>query len=53
MSVVHPVLFVGIVARWVAVLNVVVDRFVWSHAPLVLSRKFDGMEVEIPVRVWA
>src|SRR5258708_6252369 len=53
MSVVHSALFVEIVARWVVALNAVVDRFAWSHAPLVLSRKIDGMEVEIPARGWA
>lgn len=53
MGAVHPGLFVGIVARSVAALNAVVDRFAWSYAPLVLSRKIGGMEVEIPARVWA
>ena len=53
MSVVHPALFVEIVARRAVALNAVVDRFAWSHAPMVLSRKVDGMEVEIAAMVWA
>ena len=47
MSPVRPGLFVGIGARRAAVLDGVVGRFAWSHAPLVQSRKIDGMEVEI------
>jgi len=53
MTAVRLALFVGIFARWVAVLNAVVDRFAWSDAPMVLSRKVDGMEVEMPALVWA
>ena len=53
MTAVRLALFVGIFARWVVALDAVVDRFAWSHAPVVLSRKVDGMEVEIPAMVWA
>ena len=54
MTAVRPVLFAGIFARWVAALHAVVDRFAWSHAPVVLSRKIGGMEVvETPALVRA
>ena len=49
MAAVRHALFVEIFAWWFAVLDDGVDRFVWN--PMVLSRKVDGMKVQIPAMV--